>query len=417
MATAHAKNRAPSAAKRWLSCPYSAFITPMYPNDETDQSLKGDHWHSLMEVQIQFGTLPLSADPDAAEAMQELYLYVVKRIAEMGGPGKVRIFVERKLDIAETGEFGTGDIILVSEREIEIIDEKSGYVPVGIKMNPQLLVYLLGAIAEFGERKKYRITIHQPNFDHIDGPLRSYDPTPDDIDWFRGEIKYSMANEEECKAGTHCKETYCPHRGTCEPFMNYVQRDLILGWHTSEIRSISDDTLATALDAADELAGWRSELRAEAMRRIMNMDRRINGYKVVKGRKNRSFVNPLKAITAVCEHMGTEWAARMFTGVEWATSALTDMLESGDFLPVISALGTPKHVEDVIKQYARQHNLPRGSWKQVYDNIVGEYIRDTSAGLTLERAIDGRPAHKKGSEFGPLLSPEPSTTSQDVKII
>ena len=63
------------------------------------------------------------------------------------------------------------------------------------------------------------------------------------------------------------------------------------------------------------------------------------------------------------------------------------------------------------KQYARQHRLPAGGWKMLYDNVVGEYIKEQAGGLTLERAIDGRPAHKRGSEFG-VLDPAKVLTSQ-----
>jgi hypothetical protein len=72
MATAHAKNRPPSAAHRWLPCPWSATVAPLYPNDETDASLKGDLWHEGMETRLVFGTLPKDCDPDMAEAMEDL---------------------------------------------------------------------------------------------------------------------------------------------------------------------------------------------------------------------------------------------------------------------------------------------------------------------------------------------------------
>jgi hypothetical protein len=407
MTTAHAKNRAPSAAKRWLSCPYSAFIAAMYPNAPTEASLKGDYWHELMEDRIRFGVLPMSVDPDASEAMDELAQYVIKRVAEMGGPGKVKIYLEHRLNIAETGEFGTGDILLVSDREIEIIDEKSGYVAVNIKMNAQLLLYLLGAITEFGERKKYRITLHQPNYDHIDGTLRSYDPTEEDIEWVRNEIRYSMQNEQLCTAGKHCKDTYCPHRGACEAFAMYVGTDLLKGWHTCEIRSTSDEYLAQALDASDELAGWRDALRTEAMRRIMNADRRIEGYKVVKGRKQRAVLDPVALVAAVSGTMGIEWAKRLFPDLIGFPGDLHAILSGVVTEPpnFYKNLGTPKHVEDVIKMYAKEHRMSPGDWKKVYENTVGPYIREIASGLTLEKAIDGRPAHRKGSEFGSLVVP------------
>jgi hypothetical protein len=409
--TAHAKNRPPSAAKRWLSCPYSASIVSMYPRDETDASLKGDQWHEYMETILTYGTLPVNTDPDAYDAMHELLEYTLKRFSEMGGAKQTKMFVEQRLDIPQTREFGTADIILVSDKEIEIIDEKSGYVPVEVKMNPQLMIYLLGAIALHGPRKKYTITLHQPNYDHVDGSLRSYAVNDEDIEWLEREIKYALANEDQCSAGKHCKETYCDHRGSCQIFMDYVQRDLKLGWHTSEIKSISDEMLSTALDAADELSGWRNSLRSEAMRRIMNMDRKVNGYKVVKGRKSRAVVNPSELANAMYDAIGAEWAIKLFPDLSPFLSALSFPLIADD--PALKFIGSAKHVEDICKLYCNQNRGPRGAWKTVYDTFAAPYIRDTANGLTLERAIDARPSHKRGSEFGSLVS----TPNQVVTII
>lgn len=367
----------------------------MYPNDETDASLKGDLWHRLMEDMITFGTLPKECDPDAAEAMEQLYEYVVKRFKEAGP--SARIYIEVVLDIPQTGEFGTADIIIVCDDWMEVIDEKSGYVPVDVEHNAQELTYLLGAIAKYGPRQRYILTIHQPNYDHIDGPLRHWEPDQITLDMFEQNVLASIEQPDRAQAGPHCKASYCNHRGACEPFRLYAQNDLSLGWHPSEVKGMSDEDLAKALDASDELSGYRDKLRAEAMRRIMNMDRKVHGYKVVKGRRNRAVSDPRRLVCAVRDALGMEWAVRLFPELAWAD--LTGKLEREE---VLKHLGTPKHIEDVLKQYARQHRLPRGGWKGLYDNVVGPYIRELNGGLTLERAIDGRPAHKRGSEFGVL---------------
>lgn len=412
---AHAKSRPPSAAKRWLSCPESAVIVPMYPNDETDASTKGDEWHGIMEDRLLFGIVASSADPDAAEAVEDLAAYVAERKNTL----KATVYVEEKLDIPETGEFGTADVILDGHTTIEIIDLKSGYVPVDVKMNAQMMTYLLGVIARFGERKHYKLTIHQPNFDHIEGSLRSFEPTAEDVEWFRREVLYSVNNPSELKAGTHCKDTYCPHRGSCEAFLMYVQADLMLGWHPSEVKSIGDDMLANALDAADELAGWRTELRGEAMKRIVQMDRQIHGYKVVKGRKQRAIRQPAQLIRAIWQNLGEDYGAMLFPDLDFIADKVKDTLKQccptdAGIVPVpdflLKNLGTAKHVEDVIKAYSRKMHLPRGGWQKIYENIVGEYINEHAGGLTLEKAIDGRPAHKKGNEFGAIISPSNSVT-------
>lgn len=400
MATEHAKQYPPSGAKGWLSCPFYATVAPLYENAETEASSKGDLWHEHMETRLTFGTLSIECDPDAAEAMEVLADYVMERFKE-GGPG-TKLHVEQRLDVKETGEFGTGDVILVSPLFLEVDDEKSGYVPVDVVGNEQCLTYLCAAIDKYGSRPKYRIGIHQPNFDHVDGALRFWEPTEADIAAHRERMLWAVANPDLCIAGHHCKATYCDHRGACEPFRVYAQDDLSLGWHPSELKGMSDEDLTKALDAADELAGYRTELRTEAMRRIINMDRKIHGYKVVKGRRNRAVRDPLKLIQRVWDTCGIEWARKMLADLAWVPNLQPTLPDA------LKHLGTPKHIEDVLKQYARMHNLPRGGWKQLYDNVVGEYIVEQASGLTLERAIDGRPAHKRGSEFGAI---DPATSN------
>ena len=401
----HATNYAPSSAKRWLSCPFSAFVSAMYSNEETDASLKGDYWHAVMEDMITFGTVPPHIEPDIVEAMLDLYEYVKGRVAELGKSSK--LYIEQRLDIPEINDFGTVDIGLVSDTCIEVIDEKSGYVPVDVKLNPQLILYLLGLIAKYGERKHYRITLHQPNYDHIDGQIRSYDVSTDDLDWVRQEIKYSLANADLCTAGKHCKETYCNHRGACEAFAEYVKNDLGIGWHTSEVKAVSDMELGRSLDSIDGITGYRTELRSEAMKRIINMDRQIPGYKVVKGRRSREVKNALNLVNTVHDTLGYEWALKLFNGMQWAEAAFKEAI-TGKRLSdaMLKHLGTPKHIEDIMKLYAQQMKLPRGGWKGIYDNVVGPYIRETAEGLTLEKAIDGRPAHRRGSEFGEIQAPQ-----------
>lgn len=402
---AHAKNYPPSAAKRWLPCPFSAAVALLYDNDETDASLKGDLWHRLMEDLIRFGVLGTDADPDAAEALQDLYDYVVKRFKE-GGPG-TKLYIEQRLDIKETGEFGTGDIIIVAPLFLEIIDEKSGYIVVE-PTSEQNLTYLCGAIDMFGTRPEYYSSIHQPNFDHIKGPLRTVPVSDLDVKKHRERMAWAVANPDHCEAGSHCKASYCDHRGACEAFRVYAQDDLSLGWHASELKAMTDENLARALDASDELAGYRTELRAEAMRRIMNMDRTVPGYKAVKGRRNRQVRDAFKLVDSVHGQLGYEWAAKLFPDLAWAANDLCGLLTGNTGLldeSLLKHLGTAKHIEDVLKQYARVHNLPRGGWKMLYDNVVGAYIVEQASGLTLERAIDGRPAHKRGGEFGVLQDP------------
>jgi hypothetical protein len=379
---AHAKERPPSAAERWGSCPGASTVSQLYPNEESDASTKGDYAHDILEACIQFGILaPATEDEDLNDNLTMVLEWIAQTRAAYGPECKV--YAEEVYDIPETGEFGTADVTYVSPEVLHIADYKNGYVIVDVHGNKQMFTYLLGAIARHGTRGQYYISVLQPNASHIDGPIRTVPVTHAELEAWRATIAWSIANPHIFKAGKHCKKTYCPHRGNCATFIEYAQTEAADAWHPADINAMSDEQLATALDHADILQGLRDELRKAAMYRVMQMDRHVPGYKVVKGRRDREFKS--------------EDAVKL---------VLRDTLQ----VPDDQMHGAPqflsvKGIEDLVKAYARKHNLGRGKWKQLWDNNIAEHVRENVSGLTLERATDARPAHRKGSEFGALPSP------------
>lgn len=398
MPTVHAKLYPPSSAGRYVHCPGSVTVVPLYPNDDSDHSVKGDVAHDLLEVGIMFGVRPQSHDPDMDENVEGVLDYVDRRRAEMPG---VNVYPEQRLAIKETGEFGTSDIVFDAQEETEIGDYKNGYVLVHVRdpktglLNEQLMSYLLGAIAKYGPKQRYRITLFQPNHHHIDGPIRSEEVTHQDVQDFRTRLAWAVGSREFF-AGPWCKKSYCPHRGSCTTFNDYVIDDPAKGWHTSEINAITEQQLADALDRADVLHGSRDELRKEAMRRILNLDRTIPGYKMVKGKKDRQFASE-KAVIATLGTLG------------WAKE---DMYDSYSYTTDTYKLKTVKGIEDTMKVKCRV--LGRGKWKAVWDEHIQPLVREYVGGLTLERATDGRPAHKRGSEFGALAAPNTANITHTV---
>ena len=373
---AHAKNRPPSAAARWLSCPASVGVTQLYDNDESDASTKGDLAHQLLEDALKYGFRPDCDDPDVVININSVLDWVKERKAEYG---KCQLHAERVYMIPETGEHGTCDVTFVTASMIHIADYKNGYVPVDAKMNLQMIVYLLGAIAEFGERNKYLVTVLQPNYNHRDGPYRTYEVSQEDIEWVRKEIAYSIQYETEFVAGNHCKKTYCPHRGSCLTFHAWARTDARLAWWPSDINALDDVQLAQALDHADVIHGIRDELRKEAMRRILNQDRRIEGYKIVRSRADRSFRSEAdrEAVFEICRQLGA----------------------SDDDLYAKKA-ETVAGVERFFKEKFK--HFGNGKWKLAWEQQAADHVNTFSGSLTLDKAIDGRPAYTRGSEFGPI---------------
>jgi hypothetical protein len=338
---AHAKNYPPSAAARWVNCPGSSLAVQLYPNDESDASTKGDFAHDILESCIIFGIMePVTEDEDLNENLAGVLEWIAQERARMGEGTKV--YAEQVYDVPETGEFGTADVTLVSPSILHVADYKNGYVVVEVARNFQMLCYLLGAIAKFGRRAVYRITVLQPNASHIDGPYRTYTVTDDDLEWFRDLIRWSLANTQVFRAGPHCKKTYCAHRGNCAAFLQYAQAECADAWFPADVNALSDEQLAAALDHADILQGLRDELRKAAMGRILQMDRTVAGYKVVKGRRDRDFkdVTPVKNVLRDVFHIPDH------------------EMHTQQFLSV-------KGVEDLIKAWSSQErHRPRASGQQ-----------------------------------------------------
>lgn len=383
----HAKYRPPSAAARWLSCSASAEVLTLYPNEATDASLKGDRGHFMLNTALEWGVIPDDDDIDLFYMVKMALEHTMARRVELGG----EFFSEVQLDIPETGEFGTADNVYVTPSRIEIEDFKTGYVPVEVRRNAQLMTYLLGAIAKWGERKNYRIGVIQPAYTHRDGMIRHYDVTQEDVDWFRGEVQYSMTNNQ-FTPGKHCKTTYCPHRGSCAAFNAWAREHLADAYFPGELGGMTDDELGDAADHADILQGQRDAIRGEILRRIVNQGRQITGYKVVKGKVNREFASN---------------AAR-----NSVFNALRELGVSDDDLydrVPISMAGVERILKRIYKNYGR------GAWMEARDRIVTpDLLLDGNRALTVEKDIDGRKSYKRGSEFTPLTHDEQIIPTNEV---
>lgn len=387
--SAHAKYRPPSAASRWLSCSASASLLTLYPNLPSDASIKGDEGHFMLETALEWGIVPDHTDIDLVYMVQMAVDHVTAKKASLGP--KCELHVETTLDIPETGEIGTADLIYVTPTLLDIEDFKSGYVPVDVKMNAQCMTYLLGAIAKFGERPNYRIGVIQPAYSHRDGMIRHYDVSQEDVDWFRREVLHSMTTDT-FTAGKHCRTTYCPHRGACAAFLAYAEEHLADAWWPGEIGGLSDDELGYALDHADILQGYRDQLRGEVLRRIVNQGKQITGYKVVKGRVNRDFASD-------------EARDKIFNALREIGATEDELYEK---VP-ISIAGVDRVLKRIYK------NFGRGAWLEARERIISDAMLDTkNQPLTVEKDIDGRKPYKRGSEFTPLTLPNEVTKLPDL---
>lgn len=163
---AHAR-LSPSGSKKWFACPGSLTLEEPIPNVATTYSDDGTamhevaawclthHWRAAKCI----GDYIVVSRPDEepvrkvlfTEDMADLVQGYVDSVRFMGIGNQT--WIEQRVDFSEfcgvPGQFGTADAIILNERDGELIvdDLKTGYTPVRVERNSQLMCYALGALA------------------------------------------------------------------------------------------------------------------------------------------------------------------------------------------------------------------------------------------------------------------------------
>lgn len=183
----------PSSGHKWIRCTGSLAMESGLPNTTNDSAEQGTAAHELASWALTDGKYNCSAyvgrvttnewdvTDDMAEATQ-IYVDAIRaRVDEYYAAGavSVHLYVENKVDLSDVvgvpKQFGTSDVIILVEWAdgtwlIEVADLKYGYRMVNATANEQLMLYALGALAQYGligNFTRVRMTIHQPNREHV----------------------------------------------------------------------------------------------------------------------------------------------------------------------------------------------------------------------------------------------------------
>lgn len=172
-----------SSAHRWLSCPPSAMLEKDMPDQTSVYVEEGTVAHEVAEYKVRsyLGeknlTVPSTGIFDVAEIDKhtDTYLQYVTDTVETirkSCPDAL-VMVEQRLDFSNYVKdgFGTGDLVIVSDDVIQVIDFKYGKgVAVSAENNPQMKLYALGALNLYDylyDIRTVKMTIVQPRLDSI----------------------------------------------------------------------------------------------------------------------------------------------------------------------------------------------------------------------------------------------------------
>ena len=308
-----------SGAQRWLSCPPSARLEEAVEEQSSEYAREGSFAHELAELYLaqELGLIKksdfnkrlkeLRQNPfysEELDAYVKIYLdFAIEKINEARARTRdAVVLLEMKLDYSTwvPEGFGTGDLVLVTDDALEVIDFKFGRgIQIGAEDNPQMRLYALGALSQFGclyEVNTVRMTIVQPRLDSISTDEMAVEEL---VDWGEKMVKpiadLAFKGEGEFKAGDHCR--FCRVRATCRARAEMNMK--LACYDFKEPPLLTDEEIVEVLDAADEYMKWISDLQGYALDQAVNSGKKWPGYKLVEGRSYRRYKDQGKVAEAL----------------------------------------------------------------------------------------------------------------------
>jgi hypothetical protein len=198
-------------------------MTEMLLKDRLENVTLQDYWLGRKENVEDF---EIEVDEDMIKCAEVYVDYVNRRKEELDA----KMLIEERVSMEEISEhiWGTADAILIGEKELEIIDLKSGKFPVDVENNTQLLIYALGALSRYGnEDTVVTMTIVQPRSWHKDGAIRSYSMSAANlVEWGYETLKPAAdACDEEEPQYNPSKENcrFCNAKDICDSYKQYME--------------------------------------------------------------------------------------------------------------------------------------------------------------------------------------------------
>lgn len=299
---AHAKLSA-SSSHRWLNCPYSATVAAKYPPQDTLFTREGTTAHEVAEA-VASGKwrdptpATVCADADMLRHAEEYRDYIESLKSE-----GTLVMLETRLDFSEwvPDGFGTADCILLHGDTMDVIDYKYGQgVAVSAIENPQMMLYGLGAVAEYGfayDITNVRLHIFQPRINNIS----VYETTMEALlAW--GEVivkpaaKKAASGLVEMHAGEHCR--FCPHGGRCPELATFCMDAVEPAMHNTP-DSLQPGEVANFIALEPIITMWLKKVKDRALTDLLD-GKTIPGYKVVEGKLgNRKWKDEIEVVKAL----------------------------------------------------------------------------------------------------------------------
>ena len=297
-----------SSASRWLACPPSAVAAEAYTNEGTEFTREGTLAHEVAEVYAKGGHITHEANnaADITLEMIECAMGYADYIQEQLKHDDAIVLLEQRVDFSPwvPDGFGTCDCIILQGETMTVIDYKYGVgVPVSAEDNPQMKLYALGALNDYG--LAYDVThiemhIYQPRINNISDCALMVE---DLLEWGEQTVKpiaqKAVKGKGDYKAGEWCK--FCPHAGRCRQLTKVCTEYVETHSLRVAVPVLAPHEVAEVLAMEPLVALWLKRVKAQALSTLMDGGE-VPGWKVVEGKMgNRKWTDELQVAKVLSE--------------------------------------------------------------------------------------------------------------------
>ena len=291
-----------SSSARWLACTPSARLEAMFPDEQSPYAAEGTVAHDLAESILRHkleGKKAPKLDNYSTEMVEAVNRYVdicEEKVNEARARSSdADAMIEARLDFSRwvPEGFGTGDMVIVADGILEVIDLKYGKgVPVSAIENTQMRLYALGAydVNEFlYDIKSVRMTIVQPRLDSVSTDEMALEEL---LDWGE-EIKpiaqRAFHGEGDCTPCDYCN--FCKARHTCRALadtcLTAFYKD---GGKLNQL--LTDREVSDILAMKDLITKWIKGVYDFAYEKALAGEKQWPGFKLVEGTSRRTITDP-----------------------------------------------------------------------------------------------------------------------------
>lgn len=318
-ARAHALLSA-SSSNRWLACPPSAVANEAYPNQDTAFAQEGTTAHEVAEIiaraRLEDGSEPheMSYPIGFNREMVECAKGYADYIEEQKKSNDATVLLERKVDFSDwvPDGFGTCDCLIIQDDTLTVIDYKYGQgVAVSATNNPQLRLYALGAMNDYGSVlgiTNIEMHIYQPRLNNISVDKITVEEL---MEWADKTVKPTAEKAIKGKGkycpGEHCR--FCLHAGKCRALTKACTEYIDTHGAKVSLPVLAPYEVADVLRMEPLISLWLKKVKEQALTTLMNGEE-LPGYKLVEGKLgNRKWKNEME----VAATLGKLYSSDIYT--------------------------------------------------------------------------------------------------------